>query len=106
MMAMTLAKIINGQRRPLRGPSEIQTAAREYTAVKALPMVGYSFWAHSVSHASLNWIHKRRTIWAMVKIGGFPGLLCALSQNTKDWNGCVPNGWITVLISEGFKHGQ
>jgi hypothetical protein len=34
---------ITGYRRPLKGPSEIQTAKREYTAVKALPRVGYSF---------------------------------------------------------------
>lgn len=41
-MATTLPKV--GHLRPLSGPSEIQTARREYTAVKALPSVGYSFW--------------------------------------------------------------
>jgi hypothetical protein len=34
---------ITGRRRPRRGPSEIQTATREYAAVKAFPRVGYSF---------------------------------------------------------------
>jgi hypothetical protein len=43
-MATRFPKMIVGQRRPLNGPSEIQTARREYTAVKAFPMVGYSFY--------------------------------------------------------------
>jgi hypothetical protein len=43
MMATRFPKMIVGQRRPRRGPSEIQTARSEYTAVKALLIVGYSF---------------------------------------------------------------
>lgn len=42
-IATRFPKMIVGQRRPRRGPSEIQTARREYTAVNALPSVGYSF---------------------------------------------------------------
>lgn len=43
-MAIRLLKMMIGQRRPRRGPSEIQTATSEYAAVKALPIVGYSFY--------------------------------------------------------------
>ena len=43
-MATKFPKMIMGQRRPLMGPSEIQSARREYTTVKALPRVGYSFY--------------------------------------------------------------
>jgi len=43
-MAIKFEKRIIGKRRPPRGPSEIQTARREYAAVKTLPMVGYSFY--------------------------------------------------------------
>ena len=43
MMAIMLEKRMIGHRRPRNGPSEIQTQVKEYTAVKALPSVGYSF---------------------------------------------------------------
>jgi hypothetical protein len=54
-IATRFPKMIIGKRRPLKGPSEIQTARREYTTVKALPMVGYSFYMknHLVSLASV-----------------------------------------------------
>lgn len=43
-MATRFPKIIIGQRRPFKGPSDIQTAVREYTAVNAFESVGYSFY--------------------------------------------------------------
>jgi hypothetical protein len=42
-MAIMLENRMIGHRRPRNGPSEIQTQVKEYTAVKALPSVGYSF---------------------------------------------------------------
>jgi hypothetical protein len=42
-MAIVFENSMTGHRRPLRGPSEIQTQVKEYTAVKALPIVGYWF---------------------------------------------------------------
>jgi hypothetical protein len=43
MIAHILEKRMTGHRRPLRGPSDIHTHVNEYTAVKALHRVGYSF---------------------------------------------------------------
>lgn len=43
MIAIMLEKRMTGHRRPLRGPSDIHTQVKEYTAVKALQRVGYSF---------------------------------------------------------------
>lgn len=45
-MAITLENKMTGHRLPFSGPSEIQTHVKPYTAVKALPMVGYVFWSH------------------------------------------------------------
>jgi hypothetical protein len=42
-IATVLEKSMTGHRRPLRGPSDIQTQIKEYAAVKALPIVGYWF---------------------------------------------------------------
>jgi hypothetical protein len=69
IMAIRFPKMIVGQRRPLNGPSEIQTARREYTAVKALPRVGYSFYIEnfSVSLFTVFRVKKwQHTIWAML----------------------------------------
>lgn len=43
-IATMFPKIMVGQRGLRSGPSEIQTARMEYTAVNALPRVGYSFY--------------------------------------------------------------
>lgn len=43
MMAIMLENKMTGQRRPLSGPSDIQTHVKPYTAVKAFPIVGYVF---------------------------------------------------------------
>lgn len=42
-MPIKLENMITGHRRPRRGPSDTQTAIREYAATNAFPMVGYSF---------------------------------------------------------------
>lgn len=60
-MATRFENRITGYRRPRRGPSEIHTASKEYTAVKALPIVGYSFYtcmfnsafAQSIRHCAV-----------------------------------------------------
>ena len=44
MIAIILEKSMTGHRRPRSGPSDSQTQVKEYTAVKAFPKVGYSFY--------------------------------------------------------------
>ena len=48
-IAIIFENRMTGHRRPRKGPSEIHTHVREYTAVKALPRVGYSFYHINVS---------------------------------------------------------
>lgn len=68
-MAAKFPKMIVGQRRPRSGPSEIQTARREYTAVNALPRVGYSFYFTRGFNQKSMIIQEediKHTIWATV----------------------------------------
>lgn len=57
-MAIMFENSMTGHRRPLKGPSEIQTQVNEYTAVKALPRVGYSFCRVSSAFESV--MHRTR----------------------------------------------
>lgn len=58
MTAIMLEKRITGHRRPFNGPSEIQTQVKEYTAVKALPSVGYSFYQMELAYSFITNHHQ------------------------------------------------